>query len=117
MKISRAWSLLVAMGFIVAITGGVPKSELSDLQKKAMNLTTENFYKIHKPKKHFIVTSILEASQEVSTTQGIGSSNLKDHLITCSSHFTESSENAKVQYKLLLIVLDVEHSTIRLYCK
>ncbi|XP_041421642.1 retinoic acid receptor responder protein 2 isoform X2 [Xenopus laevis] len=64
MKISRTWSLLVALGFIVAVSGQIPVSELSDLQKKAMSLVTEHFYDKYNPRNHFIISSVLEASQE-----------------------------------------------------
>ncbi|OCT75317.1 hypothetical protein XELAEV_18030496mg [Xenopus laevis] len=103
MKISRTWSLLVALGFIVAVSGQIPVSELSDLQKKAMSLVTEHFYEKYNPTYNF-TTTVLEASQEVSTTQAIGSSNLKDHLLFCSSHFMESSKNVKVPGCLLIFL-------------
>ncbi|XP_041421641.1 retinoic acid receptor responder protein 2-like isoform X2 [Xenopus laevis] len=63
MKISRTWSLLVALGFIVAVSGQIPVSELSDLQKKAMSLVTEHFYEKYNPTYNF-TTTVLEASQE-----------------------------------------------------
>uniref|UniRef100_A0A1B8Y3E0 Uncharacterized protein n=1 Tax=Xenopus tropicalis TaxID=8364 RepID=A0A1B8Y3E0_XENTR len=61
---SRTWCLLGAMGFILAVTGRVPMSELSGPQNKAMSLTTENFYETYRPRNHFIVTSVLGATQE-----------------------------------------------------